>query len=267
MKTKANFLLIGIMYLSILCSCEADAGSFELNSYPKDLISTPIYISNIPASIADSQTPINIETAKAVVFHSNDPMIHYGAITLNSVMNNAGENLKININNADYFNNYISVGGKKYNLSNFHFHYHSEHAIDGNYSTMEIHFVNIASDNSYAVLGVLVNLGDANSGLEELIAQSPTVNNAINSPNTVFDLSKLLPSTSGYYTYSGSLTTPNFGANSSLVNGGPVTWFVFKDVQHLSLNEFDSYKSIYSEPNFRSLQPLNNRKVYVNRPG
>lgn len=102
MKTKANFLLIGIMYLSILCSCEADAGSFELNSYPKDLISTPIYISNIPASIADSQTPINIETAKAVVFHSNDPMIHYGAITLNSVMNNAGENLKININNADF---------------------------------------------------------------------------------------------------------------------------------------------------------------------
>jgi carbonic anhydrase len=258
--------ILGLIPTMLLTSCQSDNETLhELNSYPSDIISTPIFTSNIPAAVAEAQTPINIEPSKAVVFHSIDPTIHYGAVTLSSVQNNAGENLRVNVNGTDNFNNYITVNGKKYNLVNFHFHYSSEHIIDGKYSTMEIHFVNVAADNSYVVLGVLVDLGSGNTLLQNLFAQSPANNNAINSPNTTFDISGLLPANSReYFTYNGSLTTPNFGANSSIINGGPVTWFVFKNKQQLSADQFNSYKSIYTEPNFRAIQPLNGRKVYMN---
>ena len=263
---KRFSILLCCIQLFLMTSCHNDnEGIYELSSYPSDLISTPIVTSNFPAAVAESQTPINIETPKTIGFHSTDPTIHYGAVTLSSVANNAGENLRVNVGGTDNFNNYMTVGGKKYNLVNFHFHYSSEHTVDGKYSTMEIHFVNVAADNSYAVLSVLVDLGNANSSLQNLFAQSPTTSNAINSPNTTFDISSLLPrNTREYFTYSGSLTTPNFGNYSALTNGGPVTWFVFKNKQQLSVSQFDSYKSIYTEPNFRAIQPLNGRKVYMN---
>ena len=259
-------MALSLTSLFILSSCNNDDDN-ELQTYPSDLISTPIFLTNIPAAIAESQTPIDIETSKAIKFHSTDPSIHYGTMTLNSVVNNEGENLKVNVSGNDSSNNYITVGGKKYNLVNFHFHYSSEHKIDGKYSKMEIHFVNASADKSYAVLGVMAELWGDNASLQSLFEQSPHTSGGENSPNVTYDISKLLPqNTRQYYTYSGSLTTPNFGANSSITNGGPVTWFVFKNKQQLSEAQFLSYEEIYEEPNFRAIQPLNGRKVYSN-PG
>ncbi|MCS3531020.1 carbonic anhydrase family protein [Chryseobacterium sp. JUb7] len=272
-KTTArtsNLLLstLSFFLLFLLASCHNDEDvNYDLTAYPSDLVSTPIYTSNFPLAVAEAQSPINIEPSKAIVFHSVDPVLHYGAITLNSVANNAGENLRVNVSGSDSSNNYITVGGKKYYLVNFHFHYSSEHTVDGKYSKMEIHFVNVSSDNSYAVLSVMVEPGNVNTSLQNLFSQSPVMANAINSPNTTFDLTALFPSnTRSYYTYNGSLTTPNFGAASAVTNGGPVTWFVFKDKQQISDTEFNSYTGIYTEPNFRAIQPLKGRKVYVN-PG
>lgn len=268
-NVKKAVALLGLVPVILMTSCQSDKdeSSNELTAYPSSLISTPIVTSNFSVAIAESQTPVNIQPSSAITFHSSDPAIHYGAITLNSVVNYAGEYLKINVAGADNQNNYITVGGKKYNLASFHFHHSSEHTIDGKYSTMEIHFVNVASDNSYAVLGVMVDLGNTNTSLQSLFSQSPAVNNGVSSSNTVFNIASLLPDNMReYYTYSGSLTTPNFGSHSAITNGGPVTWFVFKNKQQLSTANFNNYKSIYTEPNFRAIQPLNGRKVYVN-PG
>ncbi|MET3535608.1 carbonic anhydrase family protein [Chryseobacterium limigenitum] len=263
-KMSRVFVIIGLFQLFLFTSCSKDEDvNHELMEYPASLISTPIMTTAFSPAVADSQTPINIEPSKTIVFHSEDPILHYGAVSLSSVANNNGENLRVNINPTDSYNNYFIVRGKKYNLVNFHFHYSSEHTIDGSYSKMEIHFVNVAADNSYAVLSVLVDLGQGNNALQNLFAQSPTDSNGINSPNTTFNLLDLFPSNRRqYYTYSGSLTTPNFNANSALTDGGPVTWFVFKNKQQLSSNQFNSYTSIYTEPNFRTIRPLNGRKVY-----
>lgn len=267
-SAKKAIVILSFAPIVLLTSCNSDNNSedmHELNSYPSDLISTPISTSNFPVAVAESQTPINIVPSSAIAFHSTDPTIHYGSVNLNSVVNNAGENLRVNVSGADNANNYITVGGKKFNLVNFHFHYSSEHTVDGKYSKMEIHFVNVSADNSYAVLSVLVDIGAGNSSLQNLFAQSPTTNNGTNSPNVTFNLLDLLPTnTRQYYTYSGSLTTPNFGASSNITNGGPVDWFVFKNKQQLSDAQFNSYTSIYTDPNFRAIQPLNGRKVYVN---
>ncbi len=237
-----------------------------LTSYPARLISTPIITSNIPEDIAESQTPINIVTNSTVKFTSTDPVVHYNKIRLTSVLNNADENLKVNVKGSiDSLNNYVIFGSKKYHLSQFHFHYSSEHTVNGVYSTMEIHFVNISADKSYAVLGVLINLGSRNESLESIFHASPTISNGVNSSNRSFDITKLLPSNiKNYYTYTGSLTTPNYGENSAIPNGGPVTWVVYKNAQHVSSSDLNFYKGIYVEPNFRDIQSLHGRKVYEN---
>ena len=286
---KKIYLIPGFAFLLFLSACRKDvagdllytdaqsesatesAASLEaarggvLRGYPGFLLSTPIITTNIPDEIAEAQTPIDIQTFRTVKFLSSAPFVHYGRIKLSDVENNEGENLKINLSPEDRMRNYVIIAGKKYNLAQFHFHYSSEHTINGKYSRMEIHFVNISADNSYAVLGVLVDFGYTNHTLQTLFDASPAIPGGVNELEEKIDLEKLFPqNTSKYYTYSGSLTTPNFGPRSNDTNGGPVTWIVFKDQQKLSFKQFYQYKEIYEEANFRLIQPLNGRKVYEN---
>ena len=236
-----------------------------ITTYPASLISTPIITSGIPEDIAESQTPINIVTSKTVKFVSSMPVVHYNMIKLKSILNNLAENLKVNVDPSDTASNYVIFNGKKYDLAQFHFHYSSEHTINGQYSAMEVHFVNISADKSYAVLGVLFNLGSRNESLGQLFHASPTISNGVNSSNKKFDVTKLFPANiKNYYTYTGSLTTPNYGLDSDINNGGPVTWVLYKDKQHVSSSDYNYYKGIYLEPNFRTIRPLNGRKVYEN---
>ncbi|MFK6999813.1 carbonic anhydrase family protein [Flavobacterium oreochromis] len=273
-STMAFFMAISVQGLLISCSVDnndyvtdLDKGTdSSVNSmkYPTDLISTPIFTANFPQFVVASQTPIDIQTSNVNSVNRSDLEIHYGRMTLSEITNHANEELKIHLNKTDTDNNYIVVSKKKYNLVNIHFHYNSEHKIDGEYSKMEIHLVNKSADNSYAVLGVLVELGSVNSTIQKLFENSPTQADQVNSPNISLSIPGILPEDiNKIYSYSGSLTTPNFGANSNVTNGGPVTWFVFKSKQEVSSSQFDFYKSIYTRPNFRNIQPLNKRKVYL----
>lgn len=268
-----NKQMLGILGIAvILSSCqknEIDSENFTALEarvtigYPTSLISTPIITASFPQEIIDAQTPIDIIPNITAKIRTATPTINYGTINLSSVVNNAGENLKINLDAADRANNYVVIEGKQYNLAQFHYHYSSEHTFKGRHSAMEVHFVNIAADNSYAVLGTMIELGDENEAMGTLIDNSPTTSGGVNSPNIPFDLTDLLPENTGrYYTYIGSLTTPNYGANSAQTNGGPVTWILFKNKQELSMEQFDSYETIYEEPNFRETQPLNGRTLY-----
>ena len=189
-----------------------------------------------------------------------DPVIHYNSLILSNV-ENTKENLKINLSASDKANNYITIKGLKYELQQFHFHRHSEHNLNGKYDTMEIHFVNKSSTNSYAVLGVLIKTRTFNDALQTLINKSPTVP-GINTTTDSFYLNSILPSDTGkYYSYSGSLTTPNL---DSTPNQGPVTWIVFKNNIDMSADQLNNYAGKYSEENVRVSQPLNGRKVYEN---
>ena len=179
-----------------------------------------------------------------------------------SSVQNTTENLKINLSAQDKVLNYITIKGYRYELQQFHFHHHSEHNVNGEYSAMEIHFVHKSASGAYAVLGVLVEEGETiNSSLETLITESPDTN-GINNVSEIFNLNTLLPlQTKKYYTYSGSLTTPNM---DSTPNQGPLTWIVFKNNISMTATQLEDYKLKYEEENFREIQPLNNRKVYEN---
>ncbi len=58
----------------------------------------------------------------------------------------------------------LSTGGKTYELQQFHFHTPSEHALQGSFGPLEVHFVHQASDGELAVVGVLIDDGRVERG-------------------------------------------------------------------------------------------------------
>jgi carbonic anhydrase len=66
------------------------------------------------------------------------------------------------------------------------------------------------------------------------------------------DITNLLPTDRGYYTFAGSLTTPPCSEG--------VTWFVLKQQSSISANEIAAFAKIYPK-NARPIQPLNGRML------
>jgi carbonic anhydrase len=67
----------------------------------------------------------------------------------------------------------IRVGGKRYELKQFHFHRPSEEKIDGHAFEMVVHLVHASADGNLAVVAVLLNKGDHNSLVHELWSDLP----------------------------------------------------------------------------------------------
>jgi carbonic anhydrase len=275
MKLKLKNLSLFVLSSLLFVSCDKSdvdtttKASSQKNSTAKETLSTDfpenIISYNIPLTsdlnFIQGQTPISINTSKTTAIRTTDPVIHYSSIILSSVQHTE-ENLKINLSDNEKTENYITIHGYKYNLQQFHFHYHSEHNINGEYGIMEIHFVNKSDSGAYAVLGVLVKVGKANKSLETLIIDSPSEIGTEEFTDS-FDLKSILPeNTKSYYSYSGSLTTPNLDTTP---NQGPLTWIVFKENKQMTTKQLDAYKEKYEEENFRVIQPLNGRKVYENK--
>jgi len=257
LKLKSNLLLFAFAFIFLVsCSKSSDVVSVP-SDYPEGIISYnfPLGTTNI-----QGQTPISIITATTEKISTVDPVISYGAITLSSV-ENATEYLKVSLSTADKSNNFITVKGLRYELQQFHFHRRSEHTVNGEYGAMEIHFVNKSSNGAYAVLGVIVKKGVSNNSLQTLIDASPA-KTGTNTLTSSFNLTSLFPAETGkYYSYSGSLTTPNLDLTP---NQGPLTWVVFKNQIEMTAAQLDNYTAKYKEENYRVIQPLINRKVYEN---
>jgi carbonic anhydrase len=282
---KIKFFIPFFLFFVILTSCQKDevndlllsssqseksakiTSNGVLKEYPSYLISTPLIdYSEEPSEVVEfAQSPIDIQSNQTANIKSATPDINYGEITLSEV-ENLGGNLEVKLSEGDKARNTVMIEDKEYLLNQLHFHHHSEHTVNGKYSKMEIHFVNISDDNSYAVLSVLVEFGSANATLQTIFDASPeTKEESPNETEEVINLKDLIPKNiSKYYTYSGSLTTDYGDANNGGVNDGPVTWIVFKDKQKISFGQLEEYKEIYPLENFRDVQELYGRTVYVN---
>lgn len=208
----------------------------------------------------NGQTPIDIpnQTKK---FESKDPEIKYESFSLNenNIINSHGEYLKINVSGE----NYITIRGKRYDLAQFHFHRDSEHAIRGKKSAMEIHLVHVAKDGKIAVIGVMLQeTRRENEKLEILFENAPENADQHVSVSAKLNPADLLPKTSGrYYSYSGSLTTPNL---NEIPNQEGLNWIVFDSPIHLSSEQLHHYAEVFEEKNARILQPIGGRTIWMN---
>jgi carbonic anhydrase len=152
---------------------------------------------------------------------------------------------------------FISVGGKKYALQQFHFHRPSEARINGKGYEMELHLVHADQEGRVAVVAVLLQRGQDNPLVHELWSDLPKEKEKEEFLNSVqIDPARILPADRGYYTFPGSLTTPPCSEN--------VTWFVLKHPVTVSTAEIEQFSKLYRD-DARPTQPLYGRVVLESR--
>ena len=149
---------------------------------------------------------------------------------------------------------FIAVQGKRYELVQFHFHKPSEEKINGKSADMVAHLVHKNADGNLAVVAVLLKTGQANKLVETLWKNLPPEKERETAVEGVqVNAADLLPAKkAGYYTFTGSLTTPPCSEG--------VTWFVLKTPGYISSTELARFAQLYPM-NARPTQPLNGREI------
>lgn len=192
-----------------------------------------------------SQSPIDIQT-KGLTKESKPIEFHYTTSKINVVNN--GHTIQANYDNGSY----ALIGGKKFNLLQFHFHSPSENTIDGAPADMVAHLVHKAEDGTLGVIGVLFKAGKENEFLKPIWSSLPLNSGSkTESEDTIF-ASNLLPEDKSYFHFTGSLTTPPCSEG--------VNWNVMSTTVEASTSQIEAFTSIFSK-SVRPVQALNGRTV------
>jgi carbonic anhydrase len=149
----------------------------------------------------------------------------------------------------------IFFEGREYELLQFHFHTFSEHAVDGELGDMELHAVFREPDGgNYLVVGQLFKVSEkSNPFIQTLIdAGLPPKNGDTTESDELINVADVFTSTSSYYTYPGSLTTPPCSEI--------VTWVVLQKPADFSEDQYQAFRHILGN-DFRPLQKLNDRVI------
>lgn len=142
------------------------------------------------------------------------------------------------------------IGGKRFQLLQFHFHHPSEHLLKGSATALECHFVHKSADGALGVLGVFIQPGTENAALAPLWAALPkTAGPEVTAPGTI-DPAALLPGQRSFFRYMGSLTTPPCSEG--------VNWVVFDTPVEASEAQIKSFAALFAG-NARPAQKLNRR--------
>ena len=220
------------------------------------------------------QSPVDIATGTVATVGGPPLLLRYEKFELE--VENTGHVVEVPI--PAEVHNTLRIGGDRYELSQFHFHAPSEHALDGVRADVEAHFVHVNAQGDIAVVGVLFRVGPhPNEVLDRILSSAPEVAGEV-APAGEANPAELLAGiegislksrgpvkVDGFYSYDGSLTTPACAEHvrwSVLVDGGQVS---AAEVAHLHevIAHFPGYEE-YPDNN-RPLQPLNGRVVASRR--
>ncbi|MBF0108862.1 MAG: carbonic anhydrase family protein [Magnetococcales bacterium] len=165
---------------------------------------------------------------------------------------------------------FITVGGKRFDLVQFHFHSPSENTVQGKVFPMEVHLVHKSEAGELAVVGILMNAPEGGQGTEQgkgavahggggawdlVMGALPAASGLGLTSETTIDVLQLLPhDRKSYYHWMGSLTTP------PCTEG--VRWFLMKEPVTISASQLSRFRTIFSN-NARPVQPLNSRNLFL----
>ncbi|MBN8496780.1 carbonic anhydrase family protein [Accumulibacter sp.] len=151
----------------------------------------------------------------------------------------------------------ISLLGRSYDLTQFHFHRPSEERVNGKAFDMVAHLVHRAEDGRIAVVAVLLEKGLENPVIQSVWNNLPLEKNEyVTPPELSIDVSQLLPQDHSYYTYMGSLTTPPCSEG--------VLWLVLRQPQQISPEQLAIFSRLYRN-NARPVQPNFARMIKESR--
>lgn len=148
--------------------------------------------------------------------------------------------------------NAIEVGGRRYELVQFHFHRPSEERVDGKQYDMVVHLVHRDAEGRLAVVAVLLQSGGAHAAVQAVWNNLPLEKGEEVVARGTLDPALLLPASRGYYTYMGSLTTPPCSEG--------VLWLVMKQPVPVSPEQIGIFARLYPM-NARPVQPAGERLI------
>ncbi|XP_054289545.1 carbonic anhydrase-like [Macrosteles quadrilineatus] len=227
------------------------------------------------------QSPIDLvaETAGRFVV---EPLEFFNFKSLNGTLENNGHSIAIHFD-EDHCDSGVTGGMLRglYVLHEMHFHWDSEHTVNGDRFPLELHLVHYNSkyssfseaihhhpQDALAVVGVLFE--ESENGTEALdpflevvkgIAGRTGLKDRL--PSHFNPLDFLPEVRSSFYRYSGSLTTPPCDEI--------VTWTIMETKVPVSKEQMEIFKLVHipgheNDPmdfNYRRLQDLNKRDVYL----
>jgi carbonic anhydrase len=146
----------------------------------------------------------------------------------------------------------LAVGGRRYDLLQFHFHRPSEERINGRQYDMVAHLVHKDPEGKLAVVAVLLEKGAAQPVLQQVWNNLPLEKHEEQRARGTLDLNRLLPEDRRYYTYMGSLTTPPCSEG--------VLWMVMKQPVPVAPEQVGVFSRLYPM-NARPVQPTSGRMI------
>jgi len=197
------------------------------------------------------QSPIDIRDGATKT--TNLPAIHfdYKPSPLRIIDN--GHTIQINHSPGSF----ITVGNKRYELKQFHFHRPSEEKINGKAYPMVAHLVHQDDQQHLAVVAVLLTTGASNPLVKTAFDNLPNEKEHESTvDNATVNAADLLPTSKAYYTFGGSLITPPCSEG--------VTWFVLKHPTPVSSEQIAAFGKSYPM-NARPVQPLHGRHIAATR--
>jgi carbonic anhydrase len=139
----------------------------------------------------------------------------------------------------------------------FHFHKPSEEKIDGKSHEMVAHLEHQGPGGKLAVIAVFLDPGKERALVKTLWDNLPKEKGKENVVSAIsINAFDLIPQDKGYYTFTGSLTTPPCSEK--------VTWYVLKTPVQVSANEIARFARSYPM-NARPVQPINGRDIQATR--
>ena len=175
----------------------------------------------------ERQSPINMVPEKP----TPGDAINVDYLAGNAIIRNTGHDILVTPTGDA---GKITIAHSAYKLLQFHFHFPSEHHINGSAAPAEMHIVHRlegGGPSDYAVIGVMLTSSTAPTYqvLAPVFANLPEKVCDKSGPVWI-DFAKLLPEkVSTYYTYAGSLTTPPCTQS--------VIWYVLGETRTISVSE------------------------------
>lgn len=192
------------------------------------------------------QSPINIPTRTAK--KSAALAISYKAGSGNVVNN--GHTVQVNVP----IGNYLTAGGRRYRLLQFHFHTPSENHVGGKSFPMEMHLVHKSTDGKLAVVSVMIEAGGDGKSLIDRLPLPKKAGDKQELGKLAVDPASILPKRRVHFAFGGSLTTPPCSEG--------VAWFVMATPVKVATATIKRFHAILGNNN-RNLNPLNGRSVHL----